>query len=300
MQMNTPPRSTIRLTRRGRVALIATGAVVAATAVTVPLLTLTTEGEETRPTSLVIPEGWRTGQVYEAVDNALALPLGSTKKSLAKANLKLPAYAEGNPEGYLYPATYHLDKTATPESLLALMVNTANKKFSGSPVTAGAQRNAMNLYQAITIASIIQAEVSTKADMGKVARVIFNRLEQGMPLQMDATLNYALNRFSPTATTNDTKLESPYNSYQRLGLPPTPISNPGQAAMRAAINPTPGNWLYFVTVKPGDTRFTASYEEQQRNVAEFNRLRRSASPSTSPSHSISTPVPGSPSASALS
>jgi UPF0755 protein len=302
MQMNTPPRSTIRLTRRGRVALIATGAVVAATAVAVPLLTLTMEGEETRPTSLVIPEGWRTGQVYEAVDEALALPLGSTKKSLAKANLKLPTYAEGNPEGYLYPATYHIDKTATPESLLALMVNTANKKFSGSPITAGAQRNAMNLYQAITIASIIQAETSTKADMGKVARVIFNRLERGMPLQMDATLNYALNRFTPTATTNETKLESPYNSYQRMGLPPTPISNPGQAAMRAAINPTPGNWLYFVTVKPGDTRFTASYEEQQRNVAEFNRLRRSASPSTSdsPSNSISTPLPGSPSASALS
>ncbi|MFD9649455.1 endolytic transglycosylase MltG [Streptomyces mirabilis] len=302
MQMNTPPRSTIRLTRRGRAALIATGAVVAATAVTVPLLTLTTEDEETRPTSLVIPEGWRTGQVYEAVDKALALPLGSTKKSLAKANLKLPSYAEGNPEGYLYPATYPLDRTATPESLLALMVNTANKKFSGSPITAGAQRNAMNLYQAITIASIIQAETSTKADMGKVARVIFNRLERGMPLQMDATLDYALNRFTPTTTTNDTKLESPYNSYQRMGLPPTPISNPGQAAMRAAINPTPGNWLYFVTVRPGDTRFTASYEEQQRNVAEFNRLRRSASPSTShsPSNSISTPVPGSPSASALS
>ncbi|MFD7482755.1 endolytic transglycosylase MltG [Streptomyces mirabilis] len=302
MQMNTPPRSTIRLTRRGRVALIATGAVVAATAVTVPLLTLTTKDEETRPTSLVIPEGWRTGQVYEAVDEALALPLGSTKKSLAKANLKLPTYAEGNPEGYLYPTTYHIDKTATPESLLALMVSTANKKFSGSPITAGAQRNAMNLYQAITIASIIQAETSAKADMGKVARVIFNRLERGMPLQMDATLDYALNRFTPTTTTNETKLESPYNSYQRMGLPPTPISNPGQAAMRAAINPTPGNWLYFVTVKPGDTRFTASYEEQQRNVAEFKRLRRSASPSASnsPSNSISTPLPGSPSASALS
>src|SRR5690348_17605788 len=147
MDQNTPPRSTrsaIRLTRRGRFALIATGAVVAGTAVAVPLLTLERE-QHARPTSLVIPEGWRTGQVYEAVDEALALPLGSTKKSLAKANLKLPTYAEGNPEGYLYPTTYHIDKTATPESLLALMVNTANKKFSGSPITAGAQRNAMNL-----------------------------------------------------------------------------------------------------------------------------------------------------------
>ncbi|WP_405884674.1 endolytic transglycosylase MltG [Streptomyces sp. NBC_01136] len=278
MQMNTPPRKTIRLTRRGRVALIATGAVVVATAVAVPLLILAAGDEETRPASLVIPEGWRAGQVYNAVDKALALPPGSTKKSLAKANLKLPNDAEGNPEGYLYPATYTLDEQATPESLLRCMVDTANKKFRGSPVTAGAQRNAMNVYQAVTIASIIQAEAATKADMGKVSRVIFNRLERGMPLQMNSTLNYALNRSELTTTTNDAKLESPYNSYQRMGLPPTPIANPGDDAMRAAINPAPGDWLYFVTVKPGDTRFTASYEEHQKNVAEFNRNRITASP----------------------
>ncbi|MHA5053468.1 endolytic transglycosylase MltG [Streptomyces sp. SD15] len=277
MQMNTPPRSTIRLTRRGRVALIAIGAVVAATAVAVPLLTMGTE--KTRPTSLVIPEGWRAGQIYEAVDKALALPPGATKKSLAKAKLKLPNDAEGNPEGYLFPATYPLEKKATPESLLTFMVDTANKKFSGSPITAGAQRNAMNVYQVVTIASIVQAEAATKADMGKVARVVFNRLQRGMPLQMDSTLNYALNRSTLTTTMGDTKLESPYNSYQRMGLPPTPIANPGEDALHAAINPTPGDWLYFVTVKPGDTRFTASYEEQQQNVAEFNRYRKSASAS---------------------
>ncbi|MEU2585434.1 endolytic transglycosylase MltG [Streptomyces avermitilis] len=277
MQMNTPPRSTIRLTRRGRGALIATGAVVAATAVAVPLLILKSDGP-TRPTSLVIPEGWRSGQIYEAVDKALELPAGSTRKSLAKANLKLPGDAEGNPEGYLFPATYSLEK-ATPESLLRAMVDTANKKFRGSPITAGAQRNAMNLYQAVTIASIAQSEAATKADMGKVARVVFNRLERGMPLQMDSTLNYAMNRSTLNTTVADTKLDSPYNSYQRMGLPPTPIANPGEDAMRAAVNPTPGDWLYFVTVKPGDTRFTSSYEQHQKNVAEFNRNRQSPSPS---------------------
>jgi UPF0755 protein len=81
----------------------------------------------------------------------------------------------------------------------------------------------------------------------------------------------------------DTRIESPYNSYQRMGLPPTPIASPGEEAMRAAINPTPGDWLYFVTVKPGDTRFTASYEEHQRNVAEFNKNQRRAQASPSPS-----------------
>ncbi|GAB2729999.1 endolytic transglycosylase MltG [Streptomyces bullii] len=283
MQTNIPPRSTrrtrstIRLTRRGRLVLIATGAVVAGTAVAVPLLTLGGD-EEARPTTLAVPEGWRASQVYAAVDKALALPPGTARKSLAKADLKLPNDAEGNPEGYLFPATYPLDDRATPEKLLSLMVDTANKKFNGAPIAAGAQRNAMNVYQAVTIASIVQAEAATKADMGKVARVIFNRLERGMPLQMDSTINYALNRSTLRTTAGDTRIDSPYNSYQRMGLPPTPIANPGEEALRAAINPTPGDWLYFVTVKPGDTRFTANYAERQRNVAEFNAQQKSTPP----------------------
>ncbi|WP_162492088.1 endolytic transglycosylase MltG [Streptomyces ambofaciens] len=281
MQTNIPPRSargtrrTIRLTRRGRIALIVTGAVVAGTAVAVPLLTTDDEGES-GPTSLVIPEGWRATQVYAAVDKALALPAGTTRKSLAKADLKLPNDAEGNPEGYLFPATYPLGEAPTPEKLLAAMVDKANEKFTGAPVAAGAQRNALNVYQAVTIASIVQAEAAGQRDMAKAARVIFNRLERGMPLQMDSTINYALGRSTLNTTAKDTRIDSPYNSYQRMGLPPTPIANPGDEAMRAAINPTPGDWLYFVTVKPGDTRFTADYAEHQRNVAEFNRVRQDA------------------------
>ena len=248
----------------------------AGTAVAVPLLTTDDEGAS-RPTSLVIPEGWRATQVYAAVDKVLALPAGTTKKSLAKANLKLPNDAEGNPEGYLFPATYPLGENPTPEKLLTAMVEKADKRFTGAPVAAGAQRNALNVYQAVTIASIVQAEAATEEDMGKVARVVFNRLERGMPLQMDSTINYALGRSTLKTTAEDTKIDSPYNSYQRMGLPPTPIANPGDEAMSAAINPTPGDWLYFVTVKPGDPRFTADYAEHQRNVDEFNRLQQSAS-----------------------
>ncbi|MET7453115.1 endolytic transglycosylase MltG [Streptomyces sp. NPDC005574] len=277
MQINIPPRKTTRLTRRGRLALIATGAVVAGTAVAVPLLSVDSD-REARPAALVIPEGWRAGQVYEAVDKALALPAGTTEKSLPRAALKLPNDAEGNPEGYLFPATYPLADKATPESLLSYMVETANKKFNGAPVAAGAQHNAMNVYQAVTIASIVQAEAATKADMSKVARVVFNRLERGMPLQMDSTINYALSRATLKTTAHDTRIESPYNSYQRMGLPPTPIDNPGEEAMRATIDPAPGDWLYFVTVKPGDTRFTASYEEHRRNVAEFNAHQKNPHP----------------------
>ncbi|NGO06444.1 endolytic transglycosylase MltG [Streptomyces sp. HC44] len=276
MQTHTQPRRTIRLTRRGRIALIATGAVAAATAVAVPLLS-TDEAEG--PMSLVVPEGWRSSQVYKAVDKALALPAGTTKKSLGKARLKLPDDANGNPEGYLFPGTYPIDEKSTPASLLSYMVNTANKKFSGSTVTAGAERNAMNVYQTVTVASMVQAEAATKADMGKVARVIYNRLERGMPLQLDSTINYALNRTALRTSQSDTRLNSPYNTYQRMGLPPTPIANPGKDAMRAAVSPAQGDWLYFVTVKLGDTRFTADYLEHQRNVAKFDRNSRSATAS---------------------
>ncbi|MEU7056022.1 endolytic transglycosylase MltG [Streptomyces sp. NPDC046197] len=278
MQTNTPSRSAIRLTRRGRLVLVVSGAVVAGTAVAVPLLTLGGGDAVTRPRTLVIPEGWRASQVYEAVDKTLALPAGTTKKSLEKANLKLPNDAEGNPEGYLFPATYPIDDKTTPESLLASMVDTANHRYDGAPIAAGAQRNSMNLYQAVTIASIVQAEAASKTDMGKVARVILNRLGRGMPLQMDATINYALNRSTFRTSTDDTRLDSPYNSYQRMGLPPTPIDSPGEDAMRAAINPPPGDWLYFVTVKPGDTRFTADYNEHLRNVEAFNARQRTATP----------------------
>ncbi len=266
----------VRLTRRGRICVTTAGAIVAGTAVALPLMSSGGDGES-RPASLVIPEGRRASQVYAAVDEALGLPAGTTGKSLAEAGLELPPDADGDPEGYLFPATYPLDGESTPEKLLTTMVETAGKRFRAAPVAAGAQRNAIDVYQAVTIASLVQAEAATKEDMGKVARVVFNRLERGMPLQMDSTINYALNRSTLTTTVEDTKTDSPYNSYQRMGLPPTPINNPGDDAVHAAVNPTPGKWLYFVTVAPGDTRFTADYAEHQRNVAEFDR-RRSASP----------------------
>ncbi|MGW6455395.1 endolytic transglycosylase MltG [Streptomyces sp. NPDC055078] len=236
----------------------------------VPLLLRESRG---RTTTLLVPEGWRASQVYTAVDKALHRDPGTTRKAVTEARLKLPAAARGNPEGYLFPATYPVDATTTPTSLLGYMVDTANDRFGGDRVAGGAQRGGVTGYQTVKIASIVQAEADTPEDMGKVARVIHNRLARGMRLQMCSTLNYALNRSTLDVTIEDTKIDSPFNSYQRRGLPPTPIDNPGEEAMRAAISPPPGDWLYFVTVAPGDTRFTADYAEHQRHVREFNARR---------------------------
>ncbi|MFE8915337.1 endolytic transglycosylase MltG [Streptomyces globisporus] len=277
------PRRRLRPTRRGKVVLVVGALLVVSAAVLIPL-SLTGSDEppkqqETPRSTLMIPEGRRVSQVYEAVDKALRLKPGSTLKAASTVDLKLPAQAEGNPEGYLFPATYPIDEATEPAGLLRYMADTARKHFAADHVTAGAQRNNVSLYDTVTIASIVQAEADTPADMGKVARVVYNRLLKDMPLQMDSTINYALKRSTLDTTTADTQLDSPYNSYRIKGLPPTPIGNPGEEALRAAVRPTPGPWLYFVTVGPGDTRFTDSYDEQQRNVEEFNRSRGSATAS---------------------
>lgn len=272
------PRRRLRPTRRGKVVLAVAALLVASAAVLIPLSLLGSDEEkEKRPQStLVIPEGWRASQVYSAVDRELGLKPGSTEKTVETVDLDLPDQAEGNPEGYLFPATYPIDSATKPAGLLRYMADTARKRFGADHITAGAQRNNVTVYETATIASIVQAEADTASDMGKVARVVYNRLLKNMPLQMDSTINYALKRSTLDTTNADTQLDSPYNSYVRKGLPPTPIGNPGEEALSAAISPTPGPWLYFVTVAPGDTRFTDSYDEQQKNVEEFNRNRREA------------------------
>ncbi|MGW2340079.1 endolytic transglycosylase MltG [Streptomyces sp. NPDC001661] len=265
-----------RLGRRGKLIVLAVVALAVVAAVVVPLVVVFGGKEPGRSEKLVIPEGYRASQVYEAVDKALAVDEGTTKKAADKAHLTLPSDADGNPEGYLFPATYPVDKNTTPASLLSYMTNTADQRLKADHITKGADANGVSVYETVVIASIVQAEADTHEDMGKVARVIYNRLDQGMPLQMDSTINYALNRSTLDTSHADTRTDSPYNTYEHKGLPPTPIGNPGEDAIDAAIAPPKGDWLYFVTVGPGDTRFTDSYEEQKKNVEEFNSRQASA------------------------
>lgn len=245
-----------------------------AAAVLFPLLR-SAEAPE-KPRQLTIPEGWRAPQVYAAIDRELKLPAGSAKAAVATAGLALPAEAKGNPEGYLFPATYPVTSKSTPATLLAYMVQTANRKLATKTVADGGKAHGMTPYQTATLASIIEAEAESRADQGKVARVVHNRLARSMPLQMDSTINYALGRSTVDTTLSETRIDSPFNTYERQGLPPTPIDSPGLEAMAAAVAPTPGDWLFFVTVKPGDTRFSATYEEHKKHVAEFNRIRAAA------------------------
>ncbi|MEV6208986.1 endolytic transglycosylase MltG [Kitasatospora sp. NPDC051914] len=229
--------------------------------------------------ALTIPEGRRAEQVYTAIDERLHLAPGTTK-GVAKehgGDLGLPESARGNPEGYLFPSTYPVTGETTPLGLLQQMVTEGGKALESGGVDAAATAFAQSPYGVLTVASLVQGEADNAEDMAKVARVIYNRLAKNMPLQLDSSINYALGRSTLTTTTTDTQLDSPFNTYLHTGLPPTPISNPGREALRAAADPAEGDWLYFVTVRPGDTRFTDSFEQQQKNVAEFNAHQKQQS-----------------------
>ncbi len=224
--------------------------------------------------SIIIPEGFRASQIYARLDRRLGLSSGTTQAAAKSADLGLPSYANGNPEGFLFPSRYGLSKSGKPADILAQMVKQAQAEYAKDDLEARAQQMGMTPYQIIIIASLIQAEAQQPQDFGKVSRVIYNRLAQHMALGFDSTINYALGRSTLHTTTADTRLDSPYNTYLHKGLPPGPIDNPGHEAIEAALNPEAGNWLYFVTVKPGDTRFTASAAEHERNVQAFNQYQR--------------------------
>ncbi|MFD8080514.1 endolytic transglycosylase MltG [Kitasatospora sp. NPDC059722] len=241
---------------------------------------------------LTIPEGWRGYQIFTAIDKKLNLPAGTTQRTAQEqgAELGLPDFANGSPEGYLFPATYSVTDGTTAVDLLKQMVDRAGKEYSRDDANVVAQTLGQSLYGLVTVASMVQGEADNSEDMSKVARVIYNRLARNMPLQLDSTINYALGRSTLNTTVTDTRLDSPYNTYLHAGLPPSPISNPGRQAVMAALDPAPGDWLYFVTVKPGDTRFTDSFDVQQHNVADFNAYRAAQSSASAAASGTPTPA----------
>ncbi len=209
---------------------------------------------------VTLPEGLRLDETLKKLAAESKLPLADYQAALKDPEpLGLPDYAKGNAEGFLYPATYEVPPDAEAGDVLKQMF----ASYNAAAEKTGVMRTKRAPYDIVIIASLIEGEARHPDDFGKVARVVYNRLEQGMPLQFDSTVNYALKADKELVTIDDLGTDSPYNTYQHTGLPPAPISSPGEAALTAAVNPTPGDWLYFVTVNPqtGETKFTASYDE---------------------------------------
>jgi UPF0755 protein len=223
--------------------------------------------------SVVIPEGMRQSEIIATLGRATGDPKGYQQAIKDVSALGLPSYAHGDPEGYLFPATYTIQPGTPPVQVLRSMVLRFDQEASSVHLASIVARDHISEADAITVASLVQAEGKRRQDLPKIARVIYNRLNAHMKLQLDTTVLYARGSRAADVTvpqTQDTR--SPYNTYLHAGLPPGPIDSPGDAAIRAALHPAPGNWLYFLTVNPktGLTKFTNSYSVFQTYEAELN------------------------------
>ena len=231
--------------------------------------------------TVTVPEGLR-------VEDVVTLLAENTEWGAAKwnaalkddATIGLPDYAQGNPEGYLFPATYEIGPKDKPKDILAAMVARWRQAADDAGLEEAAAELGKTPAELMIIASLVEAE-GRGDDMPKIARVIYNRLDgpgdQGGTngrLQIDASVNYGLDQELGVAlTTEQLQQDTPYNTYTRTGLPPTPIEAPGDQAIAAAANPADGGWYYYVTVNlaTGETKFAETYDEFLTYKDEFTQ-----------------------------
>lgn len=222
-------------------------------------------------TRLTVREGLTTAQVLALVEQQTGISVDELNAALADPALGLPAAANGSPEGYLFPATYDVDPDETALELLSAMVAQSNAVLARLGVSPEA------MHDVVVKASIAQKEARSAEDMTKVVRVLENRLADGMNLQLDSTVSYGVGSTNSVTTTAEQRAtDTPWNTYLHPGLPAGPISNPGEDALRAAIAPAEGPWLFFVTVDlaTGETRFATTGAEHDANVLLFQQYLR--------------------------
>ncbi|MEU0500845.1 endolytic transglycosylase MltG [Nocardia sp. NPDC005998] len=257
-------------------------------------------GKDSRVGNLVVSEGRQlhdqqdvnTGSrkdgIYRKIADASCVGTGTNKKCITYdqldaagsgadlAALGVPSWAEQRVrdvpdrnrqlEGLIAAGTWDFDPSGTPQQILQQLVSASARSYESTGLLQSGGETKLNPYQTLIAASLVEREALPQ-DMGKVARVIVNRLEVNQPLQFDSTVNYALDRTEVATTDADRAKRTPWNTYAMPGLPATPISAPSLNALRAMENPEPGTWLYFVTIdKQGTTLFTESYSEHLRNI----------------------------------
>jgi len=176
-----------------------------------------------------------------------------------------------NLEGYLFPETYHIPRNITEEEVIKIMVNQFKKTFDEN-WRKRAKKIGMEIRDVVTLASLIEEETSVHEEKPLVSSVFHNRLNLGMKLDCDPTIIYALkkkNKYQGKLRTKDLKLASPYNTYLHNGLPPSPISNPGEESIKAALFPSETDYLYFVSKNDGTHKFSSTFTEHQKAVIKF-------------------------------
>lgn len=238
--------------------------------------------------NLIIAEGRRNADIYRLIDKRLKVKAGTTA-AVAKKDYKqlgLPAWAQNHAdvkdplEGFLYPSSYGVSEGQKPEAVLKQMVKRATATYE----KLGVEKKAASLgledpWQLVTIASLVQAEGTSHSDFRKMAEVVYNRMKPGNPqtngmLEFDSTYNYIKNQSKIDLTLEELRTyDNPYNTYFHKGLPPGPIDNPGEDAIKGALKPTDDGWYYFISLDGKTSKFTKTNAEHQKLVDQFNASR---------------------------
>ncbi len=203
-----------------------------------------------------------SGDGVEAVDR-----LGIPKDSKLRHRL----------EGYLFPETYELVKESTPEQVIEAMLEQLEKKLDSIPDwQSKLKERGLTLHELLTAASLVEREVVVDSERPIVAGVIYNRLDKGQKLEIDATVQYLLDKQKERLYEKDLKVDSPYNTYKNEGLPPGPISSPGLPSIKAALEPKASDYFFYVTKKDGSQGhlFSKTYKEHLANIKKSQQNSR--------------------------
>ncbi|MCR2804820.1 endolytic transglycosylase MltG [Paenibacillus soyae] len=228
-----------------------------------------------------IPEGLTVLQIADKlaaegiVDKTKFLELAETSRAWGDAETvrSIPENAALHKrlEGYLFPETYEMKKGSTEEDILIRMLTETDRKLGALPDDwqAALEASGRTMHEILTIASLVEREVVVDEERALVAGVIYNRLQEPMRLQIDATVQYALDAPKEVLSLSDLEIDSPYNTYKIDGLPPGPIASPSLASIEAALYPADTNYLFYVTKKDGSQThlFAETFKEHQRNIA---------------------------------
>ena len=217
---------------------------------------------------VTIPEGFTAAQIAQRMADAKISDAAALEATFMHDTIVAGATRTKNLEGLLFPSTYLIPTDASPDAIARILTTQFQAEL---PKDAEAKARALHLTvpQVVTVASLIEREAKVDSERPLMAGVYYNRLRIGMPLEVDATIEYALPEHKTALSFKDLAIDSPYNSYKFAGLPPTPIANPGKASLDAAFAPVKTEYLYYVYKGDGHHAFAKTLAEHNANVAKY-------------------------------
>lgn len=233
--------------------------------------------------AFTIPEGFTAKQVVDKLEGAWKIDaavfldlvnLGTDLKEIEILGIPNDKEIRHRLEGYLFPETYEILKDSTAQEIVSAMLDQLQSKLDTIPNWQQKLKDrGMSLHELLTVASLVEREVVVDSERPLVAGIIYNRLEKGQKLEIDATVQYLLDKQKERLIYKDLEVDSPYNTYRNVGLPPGPICNPGLAAIEAALSPEDSDYFFYVTKKDGSQAhlFAKTYKEHLANIKKSNQ-----------------------------